>query len=155
MKNIQKILIPIDFSETSEESLEIAQQLARTDTGSLLLLYVLPRPNLHDWTYTGMSALVFDDKQFDQNKQVVKEKLESKVRELSEANPSLNISFEISEEPDASDAILYIATSRQIDLIIMGSHGRRGLDRVLMGSVAESVLRQATCAVLILRKKKA
>ena len=53
---------------------------------------------------------------------------------------------------DPADAIIRLAESEHIDLIVMGTHGRRGLSRLLMGSVAESVVRVAPCPVLTVKQ---
>ena len=73
MKRIKKITCPVDFSEISDEALEIAVQLAEKNSSSFQLLYVLPRPNYYDWTLSGMSNVVLDD-YFDKTKKEVEAK---------------------------------------------------------------------------------
>ncbi|MDZ4707073.1 MAG: universal stress protein [Saprospiraceae bacterium] len=152
MKRIKKVLCPVDFSDLSEETLEIAIQLAEKYGSAFHLIYVLPRPNFYDWTLTGMSNLVLDD-WFDETKKEVQKKIKAQVDLIQKEHPFLQPTFEISDKMDPVEGILEAAKIKKSDLIIMGSHGRRGLNRVLMGSVAESVLRHAPCAVMIYKGK--
>ncbi len=153
MKRIKKITCPVDFSEISDEALEIAVQLAEKNSSSFQLLYVLPRPNYYDWTLSGMSNVVLDD-YFDKAKKEVEAKMKALAAVLEKERPFLEVKYEISDKMDAAQAIIDVAKEFKSDLIVMGSHGRRGMNRVLMGSVAETVLRHAGCAVMIYKSKK-
>lgn len=152
MKRIKKIICPVDFSDISDEALEIGTQLAEKYAAAFHLIYVLPRPNFYDWTLTGMSNIVLDD-YFEKTKDEVEVKMKSLAEILEKDHPFLDVQYEISDKMDAAQAILDKAKEFKADLIIMGSHGRRGINRVLMGSVAESVLRHATCGVMIYKGK--
>ena len=152
MKRIKKVLCPVDFSDLSEETLEIAIQLAEKYGSSFHLIYVLPRPNFYEWTLTGMSNLVLDD-WFEKTQKEVQKKIKIKVDLLQKEHPFLEPTYEISDKMDPVEGILGAAKAKKSDLIIMGSHGRRGLNRILMGSVAEAILRHAPCAVIIYKGK--
>ncbi len=152
MKRIKKIICPVDFSEISDEALEIAIQLAKKNSSFFHLLYVLPRPNYYDWTLAGMSNIVLDD-YFERTKKEVEVKMKALVALLEKDHPFLEVKFEISDKMDPAQVIIDMAKSEKADLIIMGSHGRRGMNRVLMGSIAESVLRHANCAVMIYKSE--
>ena len=67
------------------------------------------------------------------------------------ADPAVAVQHQY-EEGDPATAILEVARENSADLIVIGTHGRKGLLRILMGSVAESVLRGATCPVLVVKK---
>lgn len=142
----------MDFSEISDEALEMAVQLAEKNASLLNLIYVLPRPNFYDWTLTGMSNVVLDD-YFVQTKKEIEAKMKGLVQLLQKSHPFLEVKYIISDKMDAATAIVDIAKEIKSDLIILGSHGRRGMNRVLMGSVAESVMRHAGCAVMIYKSK--
>ncbi len=148
MKHIKKILCPIDFSEISDEALEIAIQLAEKNSSVFELLYVLPRPNYYDWTLSGVSNIVLDD-YFERTKAEATVKMATLMEILVKEHPTLEIKYEVNDTMDPAQVIIDKAKEINADLIVMGSHGRRGLNRILMGSVAESVMRHAGCAVLI------
>ena len=78
-----------------------------------------------------------------------KNKLIDLVKKLKAQNPKIDISYEMIDTNTIADNIVNIAKKTNTDLIIMGSHGRKGIDRILMGSFAESVLRHAECNVMI------
>lgn len=151
MKRIKKILCPIDFSDLSDETLEIALQLAEKYEASFHILYVLSRPNFYDWSLTGMSTTVMDN-WFEETKKEVTAKIHALVEIVKKDHPALTLTSEINELIDPSEGIIEVAEKFKADLIILGSHGRKGLNRILMGSVAESVLRHAPCGVMIYKK---
>lgn len=148
MKRIKKIICPVDFSDLSDETLEIAIQLATQYNSEFHLIYVIPRPNLYDWSLTGMSAVVLEN-WFEETKKEVDKKISNLVDLIKKDNPKLTVSAEVSEYMDPAEGIIEAAKDQKADLIIMGSHGRKGFNRILMGSVAEGVLRHATCRVII------
>lgn len=152
MKRIKKILCPVDFSDLSEETLEIAVQMAEKFGAAFHIIYVLPRPNFYDWTLTGMSNILIDD-WFDKTKTEVQKKIKIIIDQIQKDYPFLDATWEISDKMDPVEGILEAAKIKSSNLIIMGSHGRKGVNRILMGSVAESILRQAPCAVMIYKNK--
>ena len=79
-------------------------------------------------------------------------KLDELLQKCQSEHADLSISASLDDTRSPADAILQYATEHKNDLIVMGSHGRKGLDRLLMGSVAESVLRHAHCEVMIIKK---
>ena len=85
----------------------------------------------------------------DNEKRETENKLIDLVKKLKAQNPKIDISYEMIDTNTIADNIVNIAKKTNTDLIIMGSHGRKGIDRILMGSVAESVLRHAECNVMI------
>ncbi|MBK7607042.1 MAG: universal stress protein [Saprospiraceae bacterium] len=151
MKRIKKIICPVDFSDISDEALEIGTQLAEKYAAAFHLIMSYKAQFLR-LTLTGMSNIVLDD-YFEKTKAEVEVKMKSLAEILEKDHPFLDVQYEISDKMDAAQAILDKAKEFKADLIIMGSHGRRGINRVLMGSVAESVLRHATCGVMIYKGK--
>jgi nucleotide-binding universal stress UspA family protein len=136
---IRVILHPTDFSDCSEASLHVARLLAR-DTGARLVLYhVTP----FDVAFEGTLAGVGDPGADRAHLEAIRGRMEG---------PDLKCPLEARlgrGEPAAE--LLRAVDEVGADLIVMGTHGRSGLGRVLMGSVAESVLRRAPCPVLIAR----
>ena len=145
MKKFEKILCPFDFSEFSEEALLYALKLADDET-SITLLNVVQLPYIQD-PY-GMS---FYDSKATEIEGSTKSELLDKINTLKISYPKITFEFSIQSTMDPADAILLAQKNSDFDVIVMGSHGRKGLDRLLLGSVTESVLRDATCPVLIIK----
>jgi nucleotide-binding universal stress UspA family protein len=138
MLPIHTILFPTDFSENAQQAFPLACSLARDCGARILVLYVLPPP-------------------LDREKLEVRHHPDEYYRGLWETlrqwqAPDQNVRVEHRlEEGDAPQAILEVAQEIQAGLIVMGTHGRTGLGRLLLGSVAEQVLRRASCPVLTVR----
>jgi nucleotide-binding universal stress UspA family protein len=143
--HVRHILVPLDFSSPSLDALEYAIQLVEGFGAELTLLHVL-EPLYYDLEL-GLGRI---DKEA-QNRAHWETQLDSlaqvvKGRGLAASSKVLG--------GIASESILACAEGRGCDLIVMGTHGRRGLTRLRYGSVAEGVLRQAPCAVLTVRSPK-
>ena len=139
----KNILVPIDFSEPSEKAAAAAGALAR-GTGATVHL-------LHAYVIPVESAGLAHSSSQQYVEQFVKDSKEQ-LRALSEqhcAGVSIGPLLVESGEPRA--VITEKARELKAELIVMGTHGRRGLSRALIGSVAESVVRTAHCSVLVVR----
>lgn len=146
MKSFKKILCPYDFSEYADESLLYAFKLADSTTTITLANAIQVPYSIDPYGFT-----YFDSSAEDIKKTSI-EALETKVKDLKIKHPSLNIDFKAEVIYDPAEFILNTQKEGHYDLIVVGSHGRKGLNRLLMGSVAESVLREATCPVMIIKK---
>ena len=136
-----KILVPVDFSEGSDLALDWATVLAR-DTGATLLLVHVEAIPLTD---AGGGEFIYAVPE--PPTQELAERLE-KVLPKDPQVPFLHRML----TGDPARSILRTAESEDVDLIVMGTHGRRGLSRLLMGSVAEEVVRKAPCPVLTVKQ---
>jgi nucleotide-binding universal stress UspA family protein len=139
MLPIKTILHPTDFSDTSEQALRIAEGLAR-DYGARLILMHAVEPMI----FTNEIAMDVSATQR------YREDARERISGLLEPGSPLAVETELVDGVAAIE-INRVAAERQCDLIVIGSHGRSGLGRVLMGSVAEEVARKAPCPVLIVR----
>lgn len=135
----QLILVPIDFSPTGDAALEAATALARGTGGKLLIVHVVEHQGLSE-------NLVFSLVQ----PHLSMQELDEQLRTVIPADKSVAYEHRLLRGAPI-DRILDLAESEQVDLIVVGTHGRRGLDRVLMGSVAEAIVRRATCPVLAVK----
>jgi len=143
MLPIRTILHPTDFSSYSNEAFRLACSLARDYGARLIVVRVLERP-AH--VYGGVMTPPPPPPP------CAEERLAARKQLQQMKPPDRDIADEyLLEEGDPAAVILQIAQERQCDLIVMGSHGRTGLRRLLMGSVAEQVLRRAPCPVLTLK----
>ncbi len=146
MIQIKRILCPYDFSEYADEALNYALRLADSET-QIVLLNVIQLPYIVDpsgFTYSNVDLEVVT--------QVAEDALITRVSDLGKKYPELKITFAVEVDDDPADAILKAQHAGVYDLMVIGSHGRKGLGRLLMGSVSESVLREATCPVMIIKK---
>jgi nucleotide-binding universal stress UspA family protein len=145
MLTINTILCPIDFSKPSENSLPYAKELARNSGATLILLNVVGE-NFTD-AY-GVETISLE--QPERNKKDAEAKLKGIADRIAQEIPDVKIEC-IVMQGNATEIIVNTATDTKADLIIMGSHGRTGLGRLLMGSVAEWVFRNAPCPVLLVK----
>jgi len=139
--NIKRILFPTDFSHTGDAALAMATALARDSGATLIIAHVEEPPVAY-----GGGEMYYGTPE---------PALEEIQRMLQEVKPQdLGVKFEhrlIAGDP--AGAICRLAEELDVDLIIMGTHGRTGLSRLVMGSVAEAVVRRATCPVLTYKHK--
>jgi nucleotide-binding universal stress UspA family protein len=133
------VVVPYDFSERSGQAIEIARDLV-ADLTHLHVIHVLPTITVSD---PGMVWHVV-------NNDARKRDAERAFREGFAASPFHKSDFHVFFG-DPGNEIAAFAERLKADLIVMPSHGRSGLTRLLIGSVAERVLRLAHCPVLILR----
>lgn len=135
-----KIMFPSDFSHTGDAALEMATSLARDSGATLLIVHVEERPIAYGGGefYYGVDEPATDD---------LKRMLEE-VRPVDSHVPCEHRLV----KGDPATAITNLAREEQVDMIVMGTHGRTGVSRLLMGSVTESVVRHANCPVLTYRR---
>ncbi len=137
----KRILSPVDFDDNSLAALDVSAQFARQNDGTILLFHVVPMLVAP----AGMPAYVDIYKGQDET---AKEKLRQiAVKRLQ------GIKYELlTHLGEPAGAIIKTARRNAADVIVMGTHGRRGFSRVLLGSIAEMVLREAPCPVLCVRR---
>ena len=140
MKNI---LIPFDGSRYSEKAFEKALEIASKFESKLTALTVL-HAKLEDSSGVSIERLSeLQDEQVDEATAMLKN-LEEKAKP-----ENIQMSIKVIHNPSPADGILSYADNNNVDLIVMGSHGRTGLRKIVLGSVASNVLGQAKCPVLI------
>ena len=140
----QHILVPTDFSEYADYALDYAIELAKTLQARLTVLYVF---HISSLALGEGPPTVLDDtlKAMETNAQQRLGMALDRVQQAGIQAESVII------EGTPFQTIIETAESRNVDLIVMGTHGRTGLKHVLIGSVAEKVVRVALCPVLVTR----
>lgn len=134
--NANKVIFPTDFSHTGDEALALATSLARDSNATLLIVHVEESPNVYAGGefYYGIPNPPSAELR----------------RMLEDVKPTdAGVAFEhrfLTGDP--ASTIVRLAEEENADMIVMGTHGRTGLARFLMGSVAEAVVRHAKCPVL-------
>ena len=136
--NINRILCPIDFSEFNSAANEYASMLAQSTGARIIYLHAYV-PDVYETPPA----------YFDAAKET--RDLTRKMEEFVKPVGGGVASSYVIEFGLPTDRIVHYANENEIDLIVMGTHGRTGLRRVLMGSVAEAVVRKANCPVLALK----
>ena len=150
---MKKILIAIDYNPTAQNIAETGYKLAKSMNAEVILLHVVA-----DYTY--YSSLDYSPiLGFDQFSNLGAVQMDSVSELENAANEYLEHSKTQLGDPaiktlikdgDAGDAIIEAAKNLEVDLIVLGSHSRRGLDKILMGSVAEKVLRRSKIPLFII-----
>lgn len=141
----QKILLCTDFSENSGPALRLAIDYAKSFEATLVLLHVIDAGILR---YPWFDDLVPIEESLKSVQLVCDQKLKD-MREEIEKEINLLKAYSVTGVPDRE--IVDFSTEQGIDLIVMGTHGWTGLNRLLLGSTAEHVVRTAKCPVLIVR----
>lgn len=137
--NAQTILVPIDFSPCSKAALECATTMARGSGGRLIVAYVEEPPQA-----VGGAEYLFMVPEPNE------EDVLKGVQAFAPGNQGVPVEHRVLRGLPA-EAIVAFAESEAVDLIVMGTHGRRGITSLLLGSVAEAVVRRARCPVLTLK----
>jgi nucleotide-binding universal stress UspA family protein len=136
---IHTILHPTDFSDCSDVAFRLACALARDYGARLVVLHVAELP-----------AVVSGDGMLMMPYPVDSEPLREQLQKLTPGAPEVPVEHRLVEGYPA-EQILRVAAQKNCDLILMGTHGRTALNRLLMGSVAEQVVRKAPCPVLTVK----
>lgn len=141
MTTFTNILVPIDYEASGDAALRVAGDLARAAKGRLLVAHMLPLP-IYTMTEFPIAPI---DGQWIREETV---RLQQHVRTVlgGEGAPA----FEVDVRVDAPALrIVQLAAERRVDLIVMGTHGRKGFRHLLLGSIAAKIARLAPCPVLI------
>jgi nucleotide-binding universal stress UspA family protein len=142
---LERILVPVDFSDCSLDALEYAVVVAQQAKASLMLLHVLePVSYGLDFTLSHVRT-----------REHVRESWTKRLQELTSSHQHSHVAMEFQLRGGLpADSILDSAQTLPCDLIVMGTHGRRGISHALSGSVAEAVLRKSHCPVIAVRSPK-
>lgn len=140
MITIQKIICPVDFSGLSRKALQYANEFARLSNGKIFLVGVVENDPTINYSH-GLEAERAEEEK----------KLEALIDEEQIAGI---VADYVIYEGFPEECILDYAKRQDADIIIMGSHGRRGLKRMILGSVAEHVVRRAPCPVLVVKENE-
>ena len=138
------ILCPIDFSEFSVTAYHYAVSLAEHYKANLVVLHAI---ELRKYPYADYVASTGDFASFSK---ALSEGGDAKLREFLKKHSREAVEVQrIIDQGNASDLILTFAQSHNIEVIVMGTHGRRGFDRLVLGSTTDRVMRRASCPVLV------
>src|SRR5579859_5672044 len=144
---LKRILCPVDFSEFSRMAYPYALSLAEHYNAQVIALHVVEH-----WKYPFADYAAYEA-DYAKFSRAMNEGGEMRLREFvtqrsqSGIQPQLVVS-----QGNASDSILSLTQTENIELIVMGTHGRRGFDRLVLGSTTDRVMRRAACPVVVISK---
>jgi nucleotide-binding universal stress UspA family protein len=146
----KKVLFCTDFSENSDYAFDFAFGIAKRDDGVLYILHVLP-----DNPHQAFAEKYITQENLEEIQKGIEEFLHEKFTEHYVKNIDNEVAYETSIKSGREDhEILTFGKKEQVDIIVMGTHGRTGIEHVLFGSVTEKVLRKSTIPVFIIPCKK-
>ncbi len=142
MYSVKTILHPTDFSEGSQQAFELACNMAAQHGARVILLHVVAPPAPAPMPYEAAAV---------HSEALAEDEIHAKLEQLRSSKPELTMDYVV-EQGNASDVIIQVAKQAPCDAIVLGTHGRSGLSRLLMGSVAEKVVRKAPCPVITVKQ---
>lgn len=143
MPSFKTLLCPVDFSQMSRAVLDYAVFMAQSHQAQLKLIHVVDQLHGFDsYKILHMTAIEITHE--------MERQARTQLKELVATLP-IPATFDI-RFGRAADEIVIQAKEDEVELIVMGSHGRSGISHLLVGSVAESVVRHAPCPVLVVRQ---
>jgi nucleotide-binding universal stress UspA family protein len=144
MIEIRKILCPSDFSEFSRRALDTAVAVARLNEGTVTVLHVTP---LNMPPLSGLASATADTLEPDVREKLRADLLE-RLRTFSASAAAERPVEVLVEEGNIAGQIVTLARAQGMDLIVMGTHGHGGFERLALGSTTDKTLRKASCPVL-------
>ena len=141
---IKNILCPVDHSDCSKEALKYAVSFAIKDNSKLYLLHVIDIRTF-DESINAMTPQIPDDKTLAQLKTKLLDCIPEEIRDDMDVEALVVQGIPFVE-------IISTAKKNDVDMIVLGSHGRTGITHMMMGSVSEKVVRKAPCPVLTVRR---
>ncbi|MBE6499228.1 MAG: universal stress protein [Methanobrevibacter thaueri] len=136
----KKILVPTDGSEFAKKAQKHALFLSKVSGAEIVALSVTEN--------NFVNGLPLDDEIYQLN-QILNERSEENLKEFDELNKDNIKITHVIREGSPARVILEVAKEEDVDLIVMGSSGKSGFDRFIMGSVADKVVNSAKCAILV------
>jgi len=139
--NAQSILVPVDYTDVSHDALKFAMNLAHDMHSHVTVLHIEPTAHTYEFG-------VEPPEDLNRNTDVILRELERNI--TPDIQEGVDCEFQIAIG-DPAHRIVQFADTHDTDLIVMGTHGRSGFSRFFMGSVAETVMREAHCPVFIVK----
>ncbi len=146
LREFKSILCPTDFSEESYRAIDYGLHFARVWDATLLLAHIIHTPTgeLYEQVDDVVHVLTFDEATR-RDKARLEEIRNTRLRGYANCEVLVDIG-------DPYQQLMAIAQQRQVDLIVIATHGRSALEHLILGSVAEKIIRHALCPVLVVRR---
>lgn len=150
--SFDKIMACVDFSEISHRVVKVAMELASLAKAQVLIVHVVEKevPLL---VSEGIVIPKVEIEKFNEIYRIMEEKAKEKLKEMTK---EIQGEWKVEVTPfvlvgEPFDLLLDKAEEEKVNLIVVGSHGKKGVERLLLGSVSEKVARKAPCSVLVVR----
>ncbi|MFO7890452.1 MAG: universal stress protein [bacterium] len=146
MLPVKKVLCPTDYSDFSYQALDVAVEFCEKFKAKLYLVHVIaPVPQSMGMpTSAGFDIPMYQEQLKEHNQESLKKVTEEKIPDKIQTESLIGYGFE-------ADSIIKVAEEKDVDLIVISTHGRTGLKHFFLGSVAEKVLRHTSKPVLTIR----
>lgn len=141
----KNILVPFDLSKSSKHAFKVALDIAKKYDSKITVLTAVEGDSWHHKYYDSRA----DNELITKQKKVASKFIEDLVESGQKSN--VPIKSQIVKSTSTVQTIVNFAKSRKFDLIVLGSHGRTGLDKLILGSVANGVVQKSRCPVLVVR----
>ncbi|MCI4453409.1 MAG: universal stress protein [Thermodesulfobacterium sp.] len=149
MVEIRTILVPVDFSEVAPILAKWAKGFAKQLNAKIIITYVLEDLSTYEGIFVDLKTLTeLENTLYEGAKKSMEDFLKEHFSDFPDVEPVL-------EKGDVVETILRVAQEKGADLIVIGTHGRKGLDRILFGSVAEGVVKNSPIPVVTLNPYRA
>ncbi|MCS7149682.1 MAG: universal stress protein [Caldimicrobium sp.] len=149
MDKISKILVPVDFSEVSPVVTKWAKDLAKQVGAHIIVAYVLEDLSTYEGIYVDVKTLTELENTLLEG---ARKSMDDFLKEHFYDYPQVQ---SIIEKGDVVETLIRIGEEQGVDLIVMGTHGRKGLDKILFGSVAEGVVKNSPIPVVTINPYRA
>jgi len=147
LPRLEKLLLPTDFSGCANYAVPYAAAIARATNATIICVHVV-EPVVPAVGYTGLA----EPMPIADISEQLEDSAERQLPKLAECEECAGLDLEeIIVHGDAAAEIVRVAAEREVDLIVISSHGRTGLGRMIFGSTAEAVVRHAGCPVLVVK----
>jgi nucleotide-binding universal stress UspA family protein len=147
MTRVSNILVPVDFSETSKKAMSYAAHLASMFNAKLTAAHIIPAFTAFTYAFPGDPA-EYEAKALAETKRLLPDEIPANYRDQLHTQT-------IAKCGDVEDELLGIVADEKVDLVVMGTHGRRSLQRCLLGSVTEGILRRVPVPILTVSQRGA
>jgi nucleotide-binding universal stress UspA family protein len=149
--NIKKILVPIDGSDASLKAAKYAIKAAKCEKVQIICIHVIPAPeNISEFEGKPFYSLQAYYDELGKSAKPWFEKIIETGKRMAVSEDKITTDI-VADVPSIAAAIVDYAANNNVDLIVMGTKGKTGLKRFLIGSVAEGVLRHSHCPILVVR----
>lgn len=142
-REFKTILCPTDFSEESYRAIEYGLRFAKAADGTIVLAHVIHVPSGELYQPDGHVL------SFNEAKQRAMNQLEELLQNRLQSYPKCELLVDIG---DPHEVLIGLAAQRKVDLIVIATHGRSALGHLVMGSVAEKIIRHAPCPLFVVRR---
>ncbi|MGC8872719.1 MAG: universal stress protein [Caldimicrobium sp.] len=149
MGGFERLLVPIDFSEVAPVLANWVKNLAKKLKAKIYVLYVLEDLSAYEGIYVDLKTLgELEETLYEGAKKSMEDFMKTHFSDYPEVEP-------IIERGEVVETIIEVAKEKGVDFIVIGTHGRKGLDKILFGSVAEGVVKNSPIPVITINPYRA